>query len=87
MSYAVPARPDVVITQTSRSFERMLTSPMSNVHAVSFSGELDVSAKPLIDRALERIEHFGRQSVAIVALMKMTYLDSTLLIALARVPK
>jgi anti-anti-sigma factor len=60
---------------------------MNDAHVLTFAGELDMSRKLLIVRELERIERFGRQSVTILDLTRVTYLDSTFFNALVRVQK
>jgi anti-anti-sigma factor len=58
---------------------------MSNVHIVTFAGDLDMSSRALIKRKLGCIAHFGDQSVTIVDMMNVTFLDSTFFNALAHV--
>jgi anti-anti-sigma factor len=55
------------------------------VHVVKFAGDLDMSSRALIKRKLECIAHFGHQSVTIVDMMGVTFLDSTFFNALAHV--
>ena len=57
---------------------------MTNVHVLSFHGELDMACKAHINRELSRISLLGTDPVAILDLSDVKYIDSTFLNELAR---
>jgi len=60
---------------------------MNDAHVLTFAGELDISRKQFVARELDRIERFGPQSVTILDLTRVTYLDSTFFNALVHAQK
>ena len=55
---------------------------MSNVHIFPFHGELDIARKTYIERELNKVDSCGPQSVAILDLSGVKYIDSSFLNAL-----
>jgi anti-anti-sigma factor len=55
---------------------------MSNVHIFPFHGELDIARKAYIEQELEKVNSCGPQSVAILDLSGIKYIDSSFLNAL-----
>lgn len=61
------------------------TPDMTNVRVLSLHGEIDISRRQWIENELDQIKTFPSQTVTILDLTRVTYLDTTFLTVLARI--